>query len=344
MGQTFKTAIFGDKSEQLHRQKLLQQQQLQTIKEELLTNERLNLILFDIPPVPREISLKHAWNVNDKSQNIIIKENDEMTCHRFSSYKTTDCIRGKVGYTKGIHLWEIHWSTKQRGTHPIVGVATDKSPLHCQEYCSLLGGDRQSWGWDLARNKLYCTEQSCYINDNINQQFFYPSKTFVAPDKFYVLLDMDKGTLAFLIEQQQEQENKEEKENNDDYNNKNERKKYYTHYQFLGIAFHNLKGKKLFPIVSTVWGHCEITMRYIVGLDFYKPLPLINLCRQVMIRQIIAVIDNTTNNNNNDNNNNKEKLLLTQLEGLYLPRPVTQYLINPLACINYFFQTVVKVN
>ena len=53
-----------------------------------------------------------------------------------------------------------------------------------------------------------------------------------------VVLDMDEGTLAFVVDG-----------------------------QYLGVAFRGMKGKKLFPIVSAVWGHCEITMKYIGGLD-----------------------------------------------------------------------------
>lgn len=53
-----------------------------------------------------------------------------------------------------------------------------------------------------------------------------------------VVLDMDEGTLSFVVDS-----------------------------QYLGIAFRGLKGKKLYPIVSAVWGHCEITMKYIGGLD-----------------------------------------------------------------------------
>lgn len=49
---------------------------------------------------------------------------------------------------------------------------------------------------------------------------------------------MDEGTLAFVVDG-----------------------------QYLGLAFRGLKGKKLYPIVSAVWGHCEITMKYIGGLD-----------------------------------------------------------------------------
>ena len=53
-----------------------------------------------------------------------------------------------------------------------------------------------------------------------------------------VVLDMDEGTLAFVVDG-----------------------------QYLGVAFRGLKGMKLHPIVSAVWGHCEITMKYIGGLD-----------------------------------------------------------------------------
>ena len=61
---------------------------------------------------------------------------------------------------------------------------------------------------------------------------------------------MDEGTLAFVVDG-----------------------------QYLGIAFRGMKGKKLFPIVSAVWGHCEITMKYIGGLDRkFIILAQMNLC------------------------------------------------------------------
>ena len=42
---------------------------------------------------------------------------------------------------------------------------------------------------------------------------------------------------------------------------------FATNNQYLGVAFRGLKGLKLYPIVSAVWGHCEVTMRYLGGLD-----------------------------------------------------------------------------
>lgn len=65
--------------------------------------------------------------------------------------QSTDCIRGKVGFTKGMHCWEVCWSTRQRGTHAVVGVATAEAPLHIVGYQSLVGSTDNSWGWDLGK-------------------------------------------------------------------------------------------------------------------------------------------------------------------------------------------------
>ena len=58
------------------------------------------------------------------------------------------------------------------------------------------------------------------------------------------MLDMDEGVLGFVVDG-----------------------------KYLGPAFRNLRGKKLHLMVSAVWGHCEITMKYLGGLDrkFYQP-------------------------------------------------------------------------
>lgn len=197
---------------------------------------RLDMLL-DMPPPPKEVQVAHSWNPDDRSLNIFVKEDDKLTFHRHPVAQSTDCIRGKVGYTRGLHVWEIVWSTRQRGTHAVVGVATAESPLHCVGYQSLVGSNGESWGWDLGRNKLY------HDGKNNPQGLTYPSllnsdENFVVPDSFLVVLDMDEGTLSFVVDG-----------------------------QYLGVAYRNLKGKKLYPVVSAVWGHCEITMNYIGGLD-----------------------------------------------------------------------------
>lgn len=167
-----------------------------------------------------------------------------------------------------MHVWELYWSTRQRGTHAVVGVATADAPLHSVGYQSLVGNNELSWGWDLGRNKLY--HDSRNSNGQTYPTLLKSDETFIVPDKFlgerscamaiarkfiilfsylifityctYVLftvvLDMDEGTLAFVVDG-----------------------------QYLGVAFKGLKGRKLHPIVSAVWGHCEITMKYIGGLD-----------------------------------------------------------------------------
>ena len=196
---------------------------------------RLDMLL-DLPPAGRDVQLKNSWNPDDRSLNIFIKEDDAMTIHRHPVAQSTDCIRGRVGHARGLHVWEVQWNGRHRGTHAVVGVATKDAPLHCVGYQSLVGNNAESWGWDLGRNKLY-------HDSKINPEESYPrllnsDDSFVVPDTFLVVLDMDEGTLSFVV-----------------------------NGQYLGIAFRGLKGRKLYPIVSAVWGHCEISMRYIGGLD-----------------------------------------------------------------------------
>nr|XP_047918909.1 SPRY domain-containing SOCS box protein 4 isoform X1 [Anser cygnoides]XP_047918910.1 SPRY domain-containing SOCS box protein 4 isoform X1 [Anser cygnoides]XP_047918911.1 SPRY domain-containing SOCS box protein 4 isoform X1 [Anser cygnoides]XP_047918912.1 SPRY domain-containing SOCS box protein 4 isoform X1 [Anser cygnoides]XP_047918913.1 SPRY domain-containing SOCS box protein 4 isoform X1 [Anser cygnoides] len=202
---------------------------------------RLDMLL-DMPPAKLEVQYKHAWNNEDRSLNIFVKEDDKLTFHRHPVAQSTDCIRGKVGYTRGLHVWQIHWPTRQRGTHAVVGVSTAEAPLHSVGYTSLVGSNSESWGWDLGRNKLY---HNCKNQPGVTYPVFLePDESFVLPDSLLVVLDMDEGTLSFMVDG-----------------------------QYLGVAFRGLKGKKLYPIVSAVWGHCEITMRYINGLDLVFPGP-----------------------------------------------------------------------
>jgi len=212
--------------------------------------------LLDMPPCSFATQILHSWNPDDRSLNIFVKEVDPLTLHRHPVAQSTDCIRTKTGYTKGIHLWELNWNSRQRGTHAIIGVASDKTALHCVGYQSLIGANNESWGWDLGRSR------ACHNTKGTNQpppvypKTLKPDESFVVPDTFMMCLDMDEGTLSFLADG-----------------------------QYLGVAFRGLKGKKVFPIVSAVWGHCEITMKYINGLD-PNPLPLADLCRRCVRQKI----------------------------------------------------------
>ncbi|XP_054888748.1 SPRY domain-containing SOCS box protein 4-like isoform X1 [Poeciliopsis prolifica] len=211
---------------------------------------RLDLLL-DMPCAGLETQLHHAWNPDDRSLNIFIKEDDKLTFHRHPVAQSTDCIRGRVGYTRGLHVWKIHWPSRQRGTHAVVGVATLEAPLHSVGYTALVGSDCESWGWDLGRNRLYHDSKNrSHSSLPSYPGFLEPDESFTLPDSLLVILDMDEGTLSFMVDG-----------------------------QYLGVAFRGLKGRKLYPIVSAVWGHCEITMKYVNGLD-PEPLPLMDLCRR----------------------------------------------------------------
>lgn len=212
--------------------------------------------LLDMPQCSFATQLLHSWNPDDRSLNIFVKEVDPLTLHRHPVAQSTDCIRTKMGYTKGIHLWELNWNSRQRGTHAIIGVASDKTALHCVGYQALIGSNNESWGWDLGRNRVCHNTKASNLPPPVYPKMLKPDETFVVPDTFMMCLDMDEGTLSFLADG-----------------------------QYLGVAFRGLKGKKVFPIVSAVWGHCEITMKYVNGLD-PNPLPLADLCRRVIRQKI----------------------------------------------------------
>ncbi|XP_020916983.1 protein gustavus [Exaiptasia diaphana] len=203
---------------------------------DLARPEKLDTVL-DRPPATKERQKEYSWNPSDRSVNVFVKDDDPFTFHRHPVAQSTDCIRGRKGFNRGFHVWEIHWSTRQRGTHAVVGVATAKAPLHCTGYHSLIGKTEDGWGWDIVRNKLYHDEKN-------NPTVKYPSHhdvehNFIVPDRFRVILDMDEGTLAFET----------------------------IDGRYLGVAFRGLKGHTVYPVVSAVWGHCEIAMHYIGGLD-----------------------------------------------------------------------------
>ncbi len=193
-------------------------------------------ILLDRPMPSRQTQIEHSWNQDDRSMNIYVKEDDPLTLHRHPVAQSTDAIRGKVGITKGLHVWDMCWATRQRGTHAVIGVATKKAALHCAGYHSLVGSNADSWGWDLGRNKLFHNERT--VSGKSYPRNLGPDETYVVPDCVRMILDMDEGTLSFEVD---------------------------GHY--LGPAFTNLKGHCVYPMVSAVWGHCEVTMKYIGCLD-----------------------------------------------------------------------------
>ena len=194
-------------------------------------------VLLDMPPAELEEQRKHGWNKDDKSPNVYVKD-DDLWIHRYPVAQSTDGCRGKVGYSSGLHCWEITWNTRQRGTHAIIGIATRDAPLTCFGYRSLIGLTDDSWGWDITRNKLYHGGKSHKYQRPSYPSFLDNDQVLDVPEKVKVVLDMDAGTLSFVASD-----------------------------QYLGVAFTGLKGKTLYPVVSSVWGNCEVGIRYINGLE-----------------------------------------------------------------------------
>lgn len=216
-------------------------------------------VILQMPELPIEEAEKYAWNPEDHSVNVYVKPDDKLTMHRHPVAQSSDAIRAKIGFTRGFHVWQIIWPVQQRGTHAAIGVVTKKASLRVAGYSSLIGIDEEGYGWNIVDNK-------CYHDSANTKGWVYPMQplqisngrrdeqpqitSFQTPEKIYCILDMDEGKMSFA-----------------------------TDSSFLGTAFCGLKGKKLYPAVSAVWGHCEVTIRYIGGLD-PEPRQLMDICRR----------------------------------------------------------------
>ena len=269
----------------------------------------------------RSLAVPHddetSWNPNDKSSNLNLLRGgktpeDRHWVRRNNVARSTDAIRGKVGYKAGIHLFEFVWERHQRGTHAVVGVATKDAPLHCDGYKALVGSNPESYGWELRSNRLLhntkleddddageswgeaapgaaaaavahlvagsggetstsssSSERTEDVDNNAREGRLrpppQPSRTYEvpfdeAPAVVELVLDFDEGTLAYIVDG-----------------------------EYLGVAFRNLKGRQLFPVVSCVWGHCQVRLKYMGGLPAL-PLSLFD-CSSKAIRDNVKNAD-----------------------------------------------------
>ncbi|XP_074658139.1 F-box/SPRY domain-containing protein 1-like [Tubulanus polymorphus] len=185
-------------------------------------------ILSNVPTYKAKLkSFFHAWNPNDCSRNMYIKDNG-FTIHRNPVAQSTDGSRGKIGFKNGRHCWEIWWEGPL-GTVAVIGIATKKAPNQCHGYVALLGSDDQSWGWNLVDNNLL---------HNGDCQGNYPqlnnAPKYQVGERIRVILDCEDNTLAFE-----------------------------KNYEFLGVAFRGLPDTHLYPSVSAVYGNTEVSMVYL---------------------------------------------------------------------------------
>jgi len=184
-------------------------------------------MLLNQPKVSRDEALEHGWNPADCSFNLNLKFGDPFTVKRRPVAQSTDCVRGRKSYSRGIHAWGFRWPKGERGTHAVVGVANNEQALHCVGYRSLVGSGVHSWGWDLGRASAY----------HGGEGRPYPRPNFSVPDTFTMVLDLEAGSLAFKVDN-----------------------------TYLGPAFYGLKGP-LYPVISTVWGNSKVSLVYRGSLE-----------------------------------------------------------------------------
>ncbi|XP_026487697.1 F-box/SPRY domain-containing protein 1 [Vanessa tameamea] len=170
----------------------------------------------------------HAWSPYDCSRNIYIKPNG-FTLHRNPVAQSTDACRGKIGFYRGRHSWEVIWEGPL-GTVAVIGVSTKEAPLQCQGYVGLLGSDDHSWGWNLVDNQLIHNGDTHGRYPILNN-----CPKYQVGERIRVILDCEGHTLSFE-----------------------------RNHEFLGVAFRGLPyKKKLYPTVSAVYGNTEVSMIYL---------------------------------------------------------------------------------
>ncbi|XP_067687266.1 uncharacterized protein [Haliotis asinina] len=100
----------------------------------------------------------------------------------------TDAARWSRGFTSGKHVFEIVYPSAHRGSEAPVGVGLKSAPLHSKGRVTLIGHNRESWGIDLRSRRAF-------HNNKIVKK--YPQSQQMIPDKFFMYLDVDSGTLQF---------------------------------------------------------------------------------------------------------------------------------------------------
>lgn len=191
---------------------------------------RLSVLLHS-PPVAcgNPCSL---WSVSEKSPHLHVRDGG-VCVWRQPIEQSSDAVRSSGGIKEGLHLWEVIWEVDQRGSHALIGVCTWKSSWHSSGYTALVGGDSQSWGWELSSNQLW------HKGKEVRR---YPAEVehpMEIPERVVVAVDVEAGTLGYVVEN-----------------------------CYLGVAFTDLpKGEELFLAVSCVWGGASIRMHYLGGMS-----------------------------------------------------------------------------
>lgn len=202
------------------------------------TSSRLAVTL-NSSPVAQGDGRSHWSSVHRSPHFLLSACKQEVT--RSPVERSSDGVRSEMGVRSGLHVWEVLWNPNHRGSHAVMGISTQNCPLQASGYNVLIGGDSQSWGWELKTNQLWHGGQSLGLYPGKKKRC--DSETQVAetplpiPERTLLVLDVDAGTLGFIVDD-----------------------------SFLGVAFKDLpRGVELFPAVSSVRGGASIRLRYLNG-------------------------------------------------------------------------------
>ncbi|XP_035527791.1 SPRY domain-containing SOCS box protein 1 [Morone saxatilis] len=233
------------------------------------TSSRLAVILNSSPVAPGDG--RSHWSSVHRSPHFLLSAcKQEVT--RSPVERSSDGVRAEMGLKSGLHVWEVLWSPNHRGSHAVLGISRQNCPLQASGYNVLMGGDSQSWGWELKTNQLWHGGQSLGLypgkkrrcHSEAVEDFSPQSSTKMAqtplpvPERILMVLDADAGTLGFIVDG-----------------------------SFLGVAFKDLpRGVELFPAVSSVRGGASIRLRYLNGAT-RDPPALMALCG-LSIRQFLG--------------------------------------------------------
>lgn len=215
------------------------------------TSSRLAVTLNSCPVSPEDD--RSHWSSDHRSPNFLLSPcKQEVT--RSPAELSSDGVRAEMGMKSGLHVWELVWSPEHRGSHAVLGISRQGCPLQASGYNVLVGGDSQSWGWELKTNQLWHNGQilqhypgkkrSCHSAAVIDFRPQSSSNTeevaetpLLIPERVLLVLDADEGTLGFVVDG-----------------------------SYLGVAFKDLpRGVELFPAVSSVRGGASIRLRYLNG-------------------------------------------------------------------------------
>ncbi|CAB1420092.1 unnamed protein product [Pleuronectes platessa] len=222
------------------------------------TSSRLAITLT-FSPVPPGDSRSH-WSSVHRSPHLRLSACKQQVT-RWPVELSSDGVRAEVGVTGGLHVWEVLWNPDHRGSHAVMGVSRRDCPLQAAGYNVLVGGDEQSWGWELKTNQLWHGGHSVGLypekvrrcpsdlKPNTSDKEDLVEAPLPIPERVLLVLDTDARTLGFVVDG-----------------------------IFLGEAFKDLPpGVELFPAVSSVRGGASIRLRYLNGAT-RDPPALMALC------------------------------------------------------------------